>query len=65
MMQMIDIPTAFTAACEQLGLDPANTNHFVLECRRQGRDPREATMFELDRNASDLWAAVRKLARAG
>ena len=59
-MQTIDIATAYTVACQELGLDPANTNHFILECKRQGRDPKDATMHELDRNGSELWRAVRK-----
>lgn len=59
-MTTIDLQTAFTSACSELGLDPANTNLFLLECRRQGRDPGTTSMAELDRNASELWAAMRK-----
>ncbi|MFM2045617.1 MAG: hypothetical protein RLY86_4193 [Pseudomonadota bacterium] len=64
-MQSFDIHAAFHAACEELGLDPANTNMFELECRRQGREPGATRMYDLDRNASDLWAAQRKLKRVG
>lgn len=60
----LDVQTAFTVACTEIGLDPANTNHFVLECRRQGVDPGQTSMSDLDRNASDLWATVRRLKRA-
>ncbi|MFC7332378.1 hypothetical protein [Rhodocista pekingensis] len=55
---------AFVTACDQLGLDPANANHFILECARQGLDPRSTSMSDLDRNASELWASVRRLKRA-
>lgn len=64
-MQNLDIQSAFTSACSELGLDPANTNMFEVECRRQGMDPKSARMFDLDKNASELWAAQRKLKRAG
>lgn len=63
-MQSFDIQSAFTSACAELGLDPANTNMFELECRRQGRDPKATRMFDLDKNASELWAVQRKLKRA-
>ncbi len=59
-MTTIDLQSAFTIACSELGLDPANTNLFTLECHRQGRDPKTTSMAELDRNASDLWTAMRK-----
>jgi len=63
-MKSFDLQSAFNAACEELGLDPANTNLFELECHRQGRDPKATRMFDLDKNASELWAAQRRLKRA-
>ncbi|WP_114394748.1 hypothetical protein [Oleisolibacter albus] len=59
-----DLEKAFTSACAELGLDPANTNIFHLECRRQGRDPKSTRAFDLDKNPSDMWASFRKLKRA-
>lgn len=59
-MTTIDLQTAFRTACAELGLDPANTNLFTLECRRQGREPSTTSMADLDRNASALWAEMRK-----
>lgn len=64
-MHSADFNNAFTTACVELGLDPANTNIFALECRRQGMDPNKARAFDLDKNPSDMWAQFRKLKRAG
>jgi hypothetical protein len=64
-MQSSDFQKSFDNACVELGLDPANTNIFALECRRQGLDPQRARAFDLDKNPSEMWAQFRKLKRAG
>lgn len=64
-MHSADFENSFNQACTELGLDPANTNIFALECRRQGVDPKGVSAFDLDKNASDMWASFRKLKRAG
>lgn len=63
-MHSADFDNVFTAACAELGLDPANTNIFALECRRQGLDPKQTRAFDLDKNPSEMWAQFRKLKRA-
>lgn len=63
-MQSADFENAFNAACQELGLDPANTNIFALECRRQGLDPKNARAFDLDKNPSAMWKSFRKLKTA-
>lgn len=64
-MNSVDFQASFHQACSELGLDPANTNVFALECHRQGVDPKGVSAYDLDKNASDMWASFRKLKRAG
>lgn len=63
-MSSAEFENVFTAACVELGLDPANTNMFALECRRQGLDPKQTRAFDLDKNPSTMWAQFRKLKTA-
>ncbi len=63
-MHSAEFQSAFNKACSDLGLDPANTNMFALECRRQGLDPQRTRAFDLDKNPSDMWAQFRKLKSA-
>lgn len=63
-MSSADFDNVFSAACVELGLDPANTNIFALECRRQGMDPSKTRAYDLDKNPSPMWAQFRKLKRA-
>jgi hypothetical protein len=59
-MVVYDLQDAFFSACRQQGLNPANTNHFLLECHRRGLDPQATTMADLDRDASPLWSDLRR-----
>lgn len=63
-MNPAELQSTFDNACAELGLDPANTNFFTVECLRQGRDPKTTRAYDLDKNASELWANFRKLKRA-
>lgn len=63
-MSSAEFNTAFNNACQELGLDPANTNIFALECRRQGLDPDKTRAYDLDKNPSPMWAQFRKLKTA-